>query len=321
MSNWGTALEPYSEIYPLAPWYIYALIDPRTSEVRYVGFSIDIVYRYKSHIRHVNNKTLVAGWIKELRSVGLIPEFKLLGQYCGDGHKEREEFWINHYSGNLLNVAAAGPTGRRNRATESEYMDRFWSKVNKNSGKFHNGAECWEWVAGKNSKGYGYFWYNSTTIQSHQLAWRFSGNDDPALNGLELDHLCRNHSCVNPAHLEPVTKLENQHRGNTLAGINRRKVHCPKGHPYAGGNLGHNNKGGRICKACAYRRSSEWANKKRAAFLLARGPLPRKTHCVHGHEFTPDNTISFNGGKHRHCRTCYARNHLSVYGKKERKGE
>ena len=31
--------------------------------------------------------------------------------------------------------------------------------------------------------------------------------------GLELDHLCRNKCCVNPQHLEPVTRSENLKRG------------------------------------------------------------------------------------------------------------
>jgi hypothetical protein len=35
----------------------------------------------------------------------------------------------------------------------------------------------------------------------------------PIPEGLQLDHLCRNRACINPAHLEPVTNLENLRRG------------------------------------------------------------------------------------------------------------
>jgi hypothetical protein len=35
----------------------------------------------------------------------------------------------------------------------------------------------------------------------------------PIPEGLVLDHLCRNRSCCNPAHLEPVTTAENVRRG------------------------------------------------------------------------------------------------------------
>jgi hypothetical protein len=53
----------------------------------------------------------------------------------------------------------------------------------------------------------------------------------PIPDGRELDHLCRNRGCVNPAHLRVV-----DHRTNVLAGtansaINAAKACCPKGHP------------------------------------------------------------------------------------------
>lgn len=84
----------------------------------------------------------------------------------------------------------------------------------------------------------------------------------PIPDGLDLDHLCRNRACVNPAHLEPVTRQQNIQR-SPLVGA---KTHCAKGHAYDEANTGwtknHNGNLRRWCRACGaeqYQRSKERA--------------------------------------------------------------
>lgn len=55
-------------------------------------------------------------------------------------------------------------------------------------------------------------------------------------DGLVIDHLCRNRSCVNPYHMEPVPQSVNAERGNKARAA--EKTHCKSGHllpDYKGG--------------------------------------------------------------------------------------
>lgn len=64
---------------------------------------------------------------------------------------------------------------------------------------------CWVWQLSLTNKGYGAI---GGGREGHQLAHRFYYEQ-----ANELDHLCRVPACVNPAHLEPVTHVENCRRG------------------------------------------------------------------------------------------------------------
>lgn len=109
--------------------------------------------------------------------------------------------------------------------------------------------DCRVWIGSRNPKGYGQIWSNGRTVQAHRLAYELEHGPIPT--GLMLDHLCRNPSCVNPAHLQPVTLRENVRRGlNNPAAINARKTHCVHGHPFDEANTYVWYQNGWPCRRC-----------------------------------------------------------------------
>ncbi len=119
--------------------------------------------------------------------------------------------------------------------------NNFWDKVDK-------GGCCWIWTAGVRG-GYGGFKVNRKLVDAHRYAFELTKGKIP--EGLQIDHLCRNHSCVNPEHLEAVTQRENVLRGYGVCANNSRKTHCKRGHELIGNNLGHEKYSTkRRCKTC-----------------------------------------------------------------------
>lgn len=155
--------------------------------------------------------------------------------------------------------------------------ERFWSKVDKNGPivKPELGP-CWIWTGWKDYHGYGKFSVGDSTqrgldVPSHRFAYETLVGPIPA--GLELDHLCRNHACVNPKHLEPVTHKVNAKRGDAgkagkknashLIATARAKTHCPKGHPYDLINTWYDKHGHRLCRICLRESQRQYRKNKR----------------------------------------------------------
>lgn len=145
---------------------------------------------------------------------------------------------------------------------DSRLPERFWSKCTPepNSG-------CWLWLAFVHHDGYGRFRFSSRMAVAHRVAYAALVGEVPS--GLQLDHLCRERSCCNPAHLEPVTQQVNILRGD--AGAHERlKTHCPHGHEYTEENTYMSP--GRVhrdCKTCRLGRQKRKRDNKTAALSLA----------------------------------------------------
>ena len=90
---------------------------------------------------------------------------------------------------------------------ERPLIQRLMAKVRKDS------TGCWNWAGADNGNGYGVIGIGRReegTALVHRVAYEQIVGPIPA--GLHIDHLCRNRLCVNPDHLEPVTKYENDRR-------------------------------------------------------------------------------------------------------------
>jgi hypothetical protein len=134
---------------------------------------------------------------------------------------------------------------------------RFWPKVDKNGPVPIDRSElgpCWIWTAATNGVGYGVLGRGGRgagLVYAHRFSYQIHRGAIP--DGLELDHLCRNRGCVNPYHLEPVTRSENLRR-SPVVGRYPRPTHCPQGHEMIGDNVRISPAGGRVCRACCRER-------------------------------------------------------------------
>lgn len=119
---------------------------------------------------------------------------------------------------------------------------------------------CWLWTAYVMPNGYARFGIEGGWELAHRVSFRL--HKGPIPEGYTIDHTCHNGTgctevskclhrrCVNPEHLEAVTRKVNNLRGEGLAAIETRKTHCPKGHKYD--YFWRNN---RACRTCRQQRN------------------------------------------------------------------
>jgi hypothetical protein len=116
------------------------------------------------------------------------------------------------------------------RARLNQLPQRIQSKISISQ----NG--CWLWEGNIIKSGYGTLTTGSRLDCSRRtsLVHRFVYEMlvGPIAPKLQIDHICKIKTCVNPDHLRVVTHRFNTLRSDSAAALNSRKTHCPNGHPY-----------------------------------------------------------------------------------------
>lgn len=145
-----------------------------------------------------------------------------------------------------------GPfTPRNNNQRHCSVMCQFLSKVEN-----YGTEQCWAWTGAKRG-GYGNFRTGGKGVAAHRWSYEHLGNG-VLIDGLEVDHLCRNRACVNPAHLEQVTHQENWRRGQQIGAIVRRTGKCPRGHSMDENAYVYGDGKRRACLVCKKAKDAEY---------------------------------------------------------------
>ena len=83
----------------------------------------------------------------------------------------------------------------------SNTRERFLTFVEKS-------PRCWNWTGYLDKDGYGQFKYDRVAHKAHRIAYMLFCDGD--LNGtLVVHHICSNRACVNPKHLQAVSRPDN----------------------------------------------------------------------------------------------------------------
>jgi hypothetical protein len=85
-------------------YIIYALIDPRNYEVRYIGLTRAGYSRFVQHLSKDGKNHRKNGWVQELEDIGEMVIFEMIDKASSFALAQRKEaFWIHFYQSKLFN--------------------------------------------------------------------------------------------------------------------------------------------------------------------------------------------------------------------------
>lgn len=197
--------------------------------------------------------------------------------------------------------------------------ERFWMRVNKTD-------TCWTWAGTKLPNGYGYYYpkdYGGKRVYAHRFSWYLEHGKFPTN---DMCHHCDNPPCVRPDHLFDGTAKDNildalQKGRFNMAGrrLPQYKLSMELAEEirmkYKTTTLRYRD----LAKiyGVAYKTIDQIIGYEVYVPDSGRQDLTRiKTHCVHGHKYTEENTYYKKNGA-RECRICKrAKSHKYINGRK-----
>lgn len=203
----------------------------------------DIPIRLKQ-VRHI--QPLGGAWDGELNEARLKSKIgpRYYDQHYGWLHSAKRWFRPGEEPREVAAIRDARP----------KFLERFLAKID-----FNGPNGCWQWRASNRSGGYGQVRVAAGIFYAHRVAYFLFKGIIP--KDLEIDHLCRNRGCVNPAHLDVVSARENTLRSNGPAAKKAMATHCVGGHAFTPQNTYWRPNGLRQCRHCRrmahYRRRSK----------------------------------------------------------------
>ena len=220
---------------------IYALRDPISNDVRYIGKTAYLPSRRLNiHLSDSREKTShlpSAKWMRKLRRSGLKPTVETLEVVNHDGDwEERERYWITFFreSGSRLLNLTDGGEGILGRVVPAEVRRRI-SIANKRGSHF-NYLEC-----GKE------FWRKPHEITKGDCKYC-------SKNCYQLSQRGKS---------KPVSALCTMRGIESAAAKRRSQTHCKRGHPLSGDNLFYTSECSRGCKECRKIHKAKYRSKHR----------------------------------------------------------
>lgn len=132
---------------------------------------------------------------------------------------------------------------------DSRLPDRFWDKTTPvtDTSRYVD-SPCWLWTGSVTRVGYARLGFPGRPDAAHRTAYEYCAG--PIGADLDIDHLCRVRSCVNPNHLEPKTRRDNLRQYMLQDGVKYGATHCKHGHEFTEANTHVDKLNRRRCKAC-----------------------------------------------------------------------